>query len=826
MMQTLKALQYDGELTISEGRSRTESEWKRRNVRWSELLRRFATTKRTEETSAEYAAMSRDKRVEIKDIGGFVGGAVKEGNRKAENIAFRQILCMDADYGSMVLWDDWTLLYGFAACIHSTHSHTPDKPRLRLLIPLQRPVQPDEYEAIARRVASWLDIEAFDDTTYQPNRLMFLPSTPKDGEYIFETLDGPWLDPDAVLAEYDDWKDMRQWPTSSRTTNERRQRVKKQSEPTEKPGVVGAFCRVYDIPAAIDAFLGDVYEPFGDRYTYTGGTTSGGLVVYDGGAFAYSHHDSDPTGGRLCNAFDLVRIHLYGERDKDVESDIPPHKRPSFEAMKKLCGERPEVLAELDARIHETARDEFSETDDDLGRYDRDYTEQGNAVQFSDMFRGQLCYHKNLGWLFWDGMRWLTDAKAEAILLGMRFADTLLEAAMRLSQIAGDDKIAKAQAEAAFKWAKASRGKQKIENMLSLARSLLDEPDIETFDADPWLLNTPAGIVDLRTGEIGPHDPLAFCTMICSVEPEPWDPTKASLWAGFLKQMTNDSAPYARYLQMVAGMAAIGYVYEASMLIPYGPGRNGKSTLVGVWLVVFGDYAGTIRPELLLSQGNGKEAFGMEQVRGKRLVVAAETDEGAKLSVSIMKRLTSDDPISANPKGKDPFTFNPTHTLVLHTNHLPRLRSLDEGLKRRIAVAPFDKVIPPQNVIAAFGKRLVEQEGGQILGWIIEGAKMFYEAGCKLEKPAEVLQATAEYFDSEDWFHAFLEEKCEIDPSYSERAGELYACYRAWAELNGEYVRRGNEFSKELEKRGFEKRKGMTGATRFGLRIKTDEMIL
>ncbi len=355
--------------------------------------------------------------------------------------------------------------------------------------------------------------------------------------------------------------------------------------------------------------------------------------------------------------------------------------------------------------------------------------------------------------------------------------------------------------------------------MLGLAKSLLDEPELEAFDADPWLLNTPAGIVDLRTGAVGPHDPEKRCTMLCAVTPEPWDAENAPLWKGFLARLTDGSAGFMRYLQEVAGMSAVGDVYEESMVISYGPGGNGKSTLFGTWMAVLGDYAGTIRPELLIARANGQEAFGLEQVRGKRLVVAAETDEGAKLSASVMKRLTSRDPINANPKGKDPFTFNPTHTLVLHTNHLPRLRSLDEGTKRRIAIAPFDQVIPADVVITDFGKKLVEQEGGRILGWIIAGARSFHDADRKLEQPEEVVKATQGYFASEDWISSFLDERCEIGEGFSEAGGELYASYRAWGELNGEYLRRGRDFAAELEKRGFKKVKRRVGATWQGIRI-------
>lgn len=816
----INELRFDGEVVISEGGSRTEKDWKRRSIQWSALLQRFQATKRTDETVTEYEAMTKDQRLKAKDTGGFVGGGLHAGERKKGSVAFRQILTLDADYGKPDLWDDVGLLLGYAACMHTTHTHTPENPRLRLLWPLARPVSPSEYEALGRKVASWLGIEQFDDTTYEPNRLMFYPSTPKDGEYLFNYIDGPWLNPDKVLAEYTDWRDMSQWPVSSRATAARQKRAEKQGDPREKPGIVGAFCRVYDVPGAISAFLGDVYAPCGEnRYTYTGGTTSGGLVLYDGGDFAYSHHDSDPCGGLLCNAFDLVRLHLYKGLDDGAESGTPVHKLPSFEAMRKLCSEYPAVLAELEERIHANARKDFPDADDALGRYERDYTEQGNAVRFADRFRDVLIHQKHLGWLFWDGMRWLRDAKSEATLLAMRFADTLLEEAKRLYQTAGDDKEAKAQAEAAYKWAKTSRGKQKIDNMLGLAKSLLDEPDLESFDADPWLLNTPNGIVDLRTGEMGPHDPEKRCTMLCAVAPETWDGDTALLWDSFLDRITGGDKDFAAYLQTMAGMSAVGAVYEEGMVISHGPGSNGKSTLINARAAVLGDYAGTIRPELLMARVNGQEAFGLEQVRGKRLVVAAETDEGAKLSASVMKRLTSRDPINANPKGKDPFTFNPTHTLVLHTNHLPRLRSLDEGTKRRIAIAPFDGVISATEVITDFGKRVFEQEGGMILGWIIEGARAFWKAERRLKQPEKVRRATDEYFNGEDWIAAFLDEKCETGKAFTERSCDLYAAYKAWTELNGEYTQSGKKFSLELEKRGFIKERVEKGMMWFGIRV-------
>ena len=176
------------ELVLSLGTSRKDTNWRPVRMHWSDLLKRLSCPNRTAETAEEFAAMPRDQRAEIKDVGGFVGGRVNGGNRKGANVGTRQLLTLDADYGTMELWDAWTAMYAEAACVYSTHSHTPENPRLRFVLPLKREVDREEYEAIARLVASWMGIESFDDTTYQPHRLMYWPSCPKDGEYIFQLM--------------------------------------------------------------------------------------------------------------------------------------------------------------------------------------------------------------------------------------------------------------------------------------------------------------------------------------------------------------------------------------------------------------------------------------------------------------------------------------------------------------------------------------------------------------------------------------------------------------------------------------------------------------
>lgn len=349
------------EFNIATGKSRLETRWKNERWTWERLVDRLRTTQRTAETMAEYNKSSRQRKGEIKDVGGFVGGYISGGRRKSGAVLHRQLVTLDIDYGRQGLWDDITINYDCALCIYSTHSHTPEKPRLRLIIPLDREVNCDEYEAIARKVASTIGIDLFDDSTYQPERLMYWPSTAKNGEYVFEEQEGEPLSADEILDTYRDWTDSSQWEVSSRVNEVIRKAMTKQGEPTDKPGAVGRFCRAYDIHEAIATYLSDVYEQCADenRYTYMKGSTAAGLVVYED-KFAYSHHGTDPTGGKLCNAFDLVRLHKFGLMDEESRSDTPVNRLPSYAEMERLVGRDPKVRKEVDEATKKRLADDFA----------------------------------------------------------------------------------------------------------------------------------------------------------------------------------------------------------------------------------------------------------------------------------------------------------------------------------------------------------------------------------------------------------------------------------------------------------------------------------
>ncbi len=361
-------LKYDGPLTIATAGSRKSMSWKNQDITWGQLAHRLSITQRTAETQDEYQTMRRAQKDEIKDVGGFVGGTLRNGRRKAESIIHRGLLTLDIDSVPQGEdpWPTVELVIGCAAILYSTHSHSPKAPRLRLVIPLSRKVTPDEYAALSRRVAGDIGIDMCDDTTYEAHRLMYWPSTSIDGEYRFELSDNPWLDVDEQLARYKNWHDVNEWPVSSRKTEIMRRLAKKQGDPHEKPGVVGAFNRVYSIEDAIEQFLPEVYEPSAteNRYDYIPADSSAGLVVYDDGKFAYSHHATDPVCGKLCSAFDLVRLHLFGDQDDAASPGAPVNRLPSYTAMCELAIDDEAVRKNLAEHKLKELSEAFDEGDD------------------------------------------------------------------------------------------------------------------------------------------------------------------------------------------------------------------------------------------------------------------------------------------------------------------------------------------------------------------------------------------------------------------------------------------------------------------------------
>ena len=352
-------------LKIAVCNHRTDKRYKNVERTWLEVKDRNRVPVRTTETAAEYPKLSKEERDALKDQGGFVGGWLREGIRKNGNVIFRCLGALDADnipsgvsFPALVR----TKLAGVEWFLYSTHKHVPEAPRFRLVILLDRPVSEDEYPALMRQVAHDLGMDFFDDTTYQANRMMYWASCPSDGEFVFEESEGGLLHVDGYLARYDNWRDTAQWPTSSRQSEVMKKTVASQEDPLKKEGLVGTFCRTYfPVQVAMETFLSEIYAPTGaeNRWDYIEADSTAGVVVYDD-RFVYSHHATDPAGGKLLNAFDLVRIHKFGNDET----------KKSYEEMCAFALEQDAVKLRLDRERREQAELDFG------GLVSEDWTKQ------------------------------------------------------------------------------------------------------------------------------------------------------------------------------------------------------------------------------------------------------------------------------------------------------------------------------------------------------------------------------------------------------------------------------------------------------------------
>lgn len=351
-------------LPVAYGNSCFAKTWPNKTISFDELCARLKQTIRTTESVEEYQNMPKAERDRIKDKGGFVGGQLRDNRRKRENVTCRSMLTLDCDHADTGFISRFLSGCKHTACLYTTHGHTPEAPRVRIIAPMTRDVTPDEFVAISRYFADEWGIDQFDECSYRPHQLMYWPTTPANGEYVFQCVDGAWLDPNAYLAAHPNWKDCSLLPTSSRESAVREGSKKPQEDPFKKHGVVGAFCRAYTIEEAMEEFLSDVYEPsvMDGRFDYIPADSSAGVVVYDG-KFAYSHHATDPACGRLLNAFDLVRLHRFRDLDDKRPLDTPIGKLPSFSAMSEFAIKDERVKSVFAEERKSQAEQEFADED-------------------------------------------------------------------------------------------------------------------------------------------------------------------------------------------------------------------------------------------------------------------------------------------------------------------------------------------------------------------------------------------------------------------------------------------------------------------------------
>ena len=361
---------YDRQIIITVGNNRKSINWQPQSIMLSEFYEKLRIPSRSTETMQEYLGLKKSEQDDKKDIGGFVAASLSGPRRKAGAVTGRDIITLDFDAIPPGATDDILKrvdALGCGYCIYSTRKHSPASPRLRILLPLDRTATADEYEPVARYMAASIGIEFADPTTFEATRLMYWPSCCVDSEYVFSCGDKPMLSTDGLLQvldeRYGDWRDVSKWPQVPGADNAYKKMAMKQSDPLSKSGIVGAFCRTYDIYGAMDTFLDGIYAPVDGshgRYTYLGGSTTGGAVIYDNGMFLYSHHSTDPCCGRLVNSFDLVRMHKFGDSDDGADPNTPTNRLPSYTAMCQLAVSDVRVSRQLAKERADSAINDFS----------------------------------------------------------------------------------------------------------------------------------------------------------------------------------------------------------------------------------------------------------------------------------------------------------------------------------------------------------------------------------------------------------------------------------------------------------------------------------
>ncbi|MBE5719480.1 MAG: DNA primase [Ruminiclostridium sp.] len=475
-----------------------------------------------------------------------------------------------------------------------------------------------------------------------------------------------------------------------------------------------------------------------------------------------------------------------------------------------------------------------------------DYSDIGQAKVLAREYSGELVFTDATDYMRYDGIRWaeskqlavgacedfldkqLDEAKTalekaqQALLKSGIDKETVLSGGKALEK-AIDEKSEKAFAEymtaLVYKsFVMKRRNMKYITSALQAAKPMLLR-DIKDFDSQEFLLNTPAATYDLRTGTSSEHSADDLITKVTAVSP---NNENMDIWLEAVNSFFCGDAELIGYVQLIVGLAAIGKVYMEALIISYGEGRNGKSTFWNTIARVLGSYSGSISADALTVGCKRNVKPEMAELKGKRLVIAAELEEGMRLNTSVVKQLCSTDEVSAEKKYRDPFRYTPTHTLVLYTNHLPRVGANDEGTWRRLIVIPFNAKIEGNSDIKNYADYLSEKAGGAVLSWIIEGAKKVIECNFKLKIPQCVSEAISHYRENNDWLSMFIEDCCEIDTSYTQKSGELYQEYRAYCARTGEYTRSTTDFYTGLDTAGFEKRKSKTGIMVYGIRLKSD----
>ena len=484
----------------------------------------------------------------------------------------------------------------------------------------------------------------------------------------------------------------------------------------------------------------------------------------------------------------------------------------------------------------------------DLQLKPSDYSDVGQATVLAREYEGKLRYSPSTDFLVYNGRFW-EESKPKAQAVAQELTTRQLEEAETEIKKATDEMMKNGawellasmgpkKAAMAFS-SKQARSFQKYENATTYRNYAIKrrdskyitaalkeahpmvEIDQRQLDADEFLLNTPSATYDLRIGLPSAHEhtPADFITKQTTVDPSD---DGMDIWQDTLETFFCGDNELIDYVQEIAGLSAIGKVCVEGLIIAYGEGRNGKSTFWNTLSRVLGTYSGNMSADTLTVGCKRNVKPELAEAKGKRIIIAAELEEGMRLNTSNVKQLCSTDEIYAEKKYKDPFSFVPSHTLVLYTNHLPKVGAIDAGTWRRLIVIPFNAKIEGSSDIKNYADYLFNKAGGAILKWIMTGAKRVIEKDYHIVKPAVVDAAIQKYKDNNDWLSQFLDECCEVGSGLIAKSGEVYNAYRSYCMQVGDYIRSTTDFYTALECAGFERKRSKSARLLFGLQLKSD----
>jgi putative DNA primase/helicase len=441
-----------------------------------------------------------------------------------------------------------------------------------------------------------------------------------------------------------------------------------------------------------------------------------------------------------------------------------------------------------------------------------EFTDEALALEFARTHSENLRYVAEWGkWLLWTGDHWRFDDSLQVFNLSRHIcrkasAKALSDLLPRLAR-----RVACALASA--------KTVSAVERLARSDRRLA--ATVDQWDRDPALLNTPDGVVDLRTGVLRPHERTDHCTKITAVGPAA-PGTPCPMWMHFHQRVTNGDQDLIAFLRRMAGYALTGFTKEHALFFAYGTGRNGKGVFTNTLTGIMGTYAAVASMETFTASKTPQHPTDLAMLRGARLVTAQETEEGRQWAESKIKTLTGGDPVTARFMKKDFFTYQPQFKLLIAGNHKPGIRGVDEAIKARLNLIHFKVTIPPEERDRDLPDKL-KTEWAAILRWAIDGCLEWQQLG--LDQPVSVRDATEEYLSQEDSIAIWLDECCVQQERARENTAELYASWKVWAERTGEQPGTSKRLSQAMQARGFTpKREPGTGKRGFdGIRLKRHE---